>query len=343
VQNLSAKSNLIRIENLFLKYTRSRTSLAVGKMRLNTPFFNPQDGRMNTTIEEGAWLTINEFKKVQINGGWVWSISPRSTTQWFSKANSIGIYSSGVTEEGVKSNYYGNISSSVITLGNMIINPGKSIKINLWDMLVDNVMNMSMIELNTEFGRNLTYYQGVMFIHQNAMNHGGNVDQTKTYITKGSQSNSISGQIGIKTKRMNTSINYTHITADGRYLMPREWGRDPFYTFMSRERNDGFGKVHAVTTKTTVNFLKENLKTGLAYGYFLLPDVKDYRLNKYGMPSYHQANLDISYTFTGFLKGLDIRFIAAYKLQQGETYHNLKYIYNKVNMANMSLVMDFKL
>lgn len=344
VQNLSAKNNLIRIENLFLKYTLSKTSLTVGKMKLNTPFLNPQDGRMNTTIEEGAWLIMNEFKKVQINGGWLWNISPRSTTQWFSAANSIGIYPSGVSEKGKKSNYYGNIRSSGVALGNIIINPTKNIKINLWDMLIDNVMNTSMIEINTEFGKNLKYYQGMMFIHQDAINNGGNTDQTKTFITKGSQSNSISAQIGIKNKNFNTNINYTHITADGRYLIPREWGRDPFYTFMPRERNDGFGNVHAFTTKTTFNFFKtDNFKTSLAYGYFLLPDVKDYRLNKYGMPSYQQINFDISYSFTKFLKGLDIRFITAYKLQQGETYNNLKYIYNKVNMANMSFIIDFKM
>jgi hypothetical protein len=344
VQNLSAKNNLIRIENLFLKYTLSISSLTVGKMKLNTPFLNSQDGRMNTTMEEGAWLTMSELKKIKINGGWFWNISPRSTTQWFTTANSIGIYPGGVTETGAKSNYYGNISSSGVALGNIIIDPNKNIKINMWDMLIDNVMNTSMIEINTEFGENLKYYQGVMFIHQDAINNGGNSDQTKTYITKGSQSNSISTQIGIKNKKFNTNINYTHITADGRYLVPREWGRDPFYTFMPRERNDGFGNVHAFTTKTTLNFLKSgNLKTSLAYGYFLLPDVKYYRLNKYGMPSYHQINFDVSYSFTKSLKGLDIRFITAYKLQQGETYNNLKYIYNKVNMVNMSFIIDLKI
>lgn len=343
VQNLSSKRNLIRIENLFLKYTLSKTSLTLGKMKLNTPFLNPQDGRMNATIEEGAWMTINEFKKVQIHGGWLWNISPRSTTQWFSVANSIGIYPGGVTENGAKSNYYGNISSSGVALANVIINPTKHIKINLWDMLIDNMMNTSMIEVNAEFGKKIRYYQGIMFIHQDAINNGGNIDQTKTYITRGSQSNSISGQIGIKNKKFNTNVNYTHITADGRYLVPREWGRDPFYTFMPRERNDGFGNVHAISTKTTFTFLNGNLKTGLAYGYFLLPDVKDYRLNKYGMPSYHQVNFDVSYSFIKFLKGLDLKFLTAYKLQQGETYNNLRYVYNKVNMFNINLILDFKL
>ncbi len=342
VQNINAKNNLIRLENLYLKYTLSKTLLTVGKMKLNTPFLNPQDGRMNATLEEGAWLTMNEFNKVQINAGWLWNISPRSTTQWFSAANSIGIYPSGVTEKGVKSDYYGNISTSGVALGNIIINPTKNIKINLWDMLIYNVMNTSMIEINSEFGKSLKYYQGFIFIHQDAINDGGNIDQSKAYINKGSQSNSISGQIGIKNKKFNTSINYTHITADGRYLVPREWGKDPFYTFMPRERNEGYGNLNAFTTKTTVTYLKGIFKTSLAYGYFMLPDVKDYELNKYGMPSYHQLNIDFSYSCSKFLKGLDVKFLAVYKLKQGETYNNLKYIYNKVNMLNFNLIFDFK-
>jgi hypothetical protein len=105
---------------------------------------------------------------------------------------------------------------------------------------------------------------------------------------------------------------------------------------MPRERNEGFGNVHAITIKTSLNFLNGNLKTGLDYGYFLLHYVKDCRLNKYGMPSYHQINLDLTCSFTKFLKGLDIKFITAYKIKQGETYDNLKYIYNKVNMINLN-------
>ena len=343
LQNTKSKTNLIRLENLFLKYNLSKSSLTVGKMKLNTPFMNPQDGRMNTTLEEGVWLSINELKKIQISGGWLWNISPRSTTQWFTTANSVGIYPSGVNENGTKSNYQGNISSSGVAIGNINITPNKKIKINVSDMLFDNVLNTAMIEVNTEFGKNLKYYQGIMYIHQDAINNGGNIDQSKTYISKGSQSNSISAQIGIKNKRFNTSINYTHITSDGRYLVPREWGKDPFYTFMPRERNDGFGNVHAVSVKTSFLFFKEKLKTGLAYGYFQLPDVTNYRLNKYGLPSYHQLNFDLSYSFTKFLKGLDVRFLAAYKLKQGETYNNLKYVYNKVNMINLNFILDFKI
>ena len=343
IQNLNNKQNIIRIENLFLKYNYSKSNIAVGKMKLNTPFLNPQDGRMNSTLEEGIWLCINELKKIQINGGWVWNISPRSTSQWFTASHSIGIYPSGITETGSKSNYYGNINSSGVAIANIQFTPVKKIKLNVWDVLIDNVMNTSMIELNIQFGKTITYYQGIMYIHQNAINNGGNVDQTKTYTLKQTQSNVISAQFGVKTKKINANLNYTHITNDGRYLMPREWGKDPFYTFMPRERNEGFGNVHAISTRVTLTTLKDKLKLGLGYGYFKLPDVKDYKVNKYGMPSYHQINIETSYLCSKFFKGLDIKFITAYKIKQGETYNNQNYIYNKVNMFNFNFILDYKI
>ena len=108
---------------------------------------------------------------------------------------------------------------------------------------------------------------------------------------------------------MEASLNYNRITSNSRYLMPREWGKDPFFTFMPRERNEGFGNVDAVVTKLNYNIPKTNLKTSLSFGYFHLPDVKNYKLNKYGMPSYTQLNADVRYIFTGLCKGLETQLL----------------------------------
>ena len=205
-------------------------------------------------------------------------------------------------------------------------------------------MNTALLEINIEHPKEkIRLYESIMYLHQDAINNGGNTNQKKTYINKGAQSNVISAQIGLKNKRINTNINYTHITGDGRYLMPREWGKEVFYTFLNRERNEGFGNVHAFMTKTTLTSKNGKFKTALGYGYYLLPDVKDVRLNKYGLPSYHQINYYANYSFEKFLKGLEMKFLVAYKIEQGETYNNLKYIYNKVNMFNINLVIDFKI
>lgn len=345
VENPTNKNNLYRLEELYAKYSLSKSSLTVGKLNIITPFFNPQDGRMRPTIEEGAWLNINESKKFGLNGGWLWAVSPRSTLKWYSLQNSIGINPVGVNADGTKSNYYNNVLSSGMAIANVYFQPNDKLKINVWDGMLDNVMNTAMIEINTNQSLNekSKLYQGVMYLHQDAINNGGNSDPKKTYVHKGFQSNVISAQIGFKNKRINTSLNYTHITGDGRYMMPREWGKDPFYTFLSRERNEGLGNVHAYVFKTSVNAFHEKFKTGIGYGYYQLPNVKNYRLNKYGMPSYHQINVDASYAFGKFLKGFELKALLVYKLNAGETYNNLKYVYNKVNMFNLNLILDFKI
>lgn len=343
IQNPHAKTTLTRLENLFVRYSLSKSTISVGRMKINTPFINPQDGRMNVTMVEGVWLNIAEFQKVTVSGGWIWAIAPRSSMQWHTVANSIGVYPSGVTESGAKSNYYGNLSAcSGLGMANISYKPIPSLKVNVWDLFVDNIMNASLLEVNHESGKNTTFYQGIMYVHERAVNAGGHQDPAKTYIGKGSQANVISAQLGIKTKKVNTNVNYTAITGDGRYLMPREWGRDPFYTFMMRERNEGFGNVQAFANKTTFFFFKQRFKPSVGYGLFLLPDVKNTRLNKYGMPSYHQVNLDLAYSFNKFLKGTEIRCIAVYKLNEGETYGSKKYIYNKVNMLHLTVMMDYR-
>jgi hypothetical protein len=61
------------------------------------------------------------------------------------------------------------------------------------------------------------------------------------------------------------------------------------------------------------------------------------------MPSYHQVNVDASYSVGGFFKGLEIKFLAVYKVAQGDTYADPKNKYNKVNMATINVVLDFKI
>lgn len=345
IENLTNRRDLDRLEELYLKYNLSKSSLTVGKMNINTPFLNPQDGRMRTNVEEGVWLSIKESDKIGFNGGWIWKISPRSTVNWYSIANSMGVYPAGVNTDGKKSDYHENIvGSSGMAISNIYFNPSENFKINLWNAYLENVMNTVLIEIHNEQRKEkFKFYEGLIYLHQNAIHNGGNADQSKTYINKGGQSNVVSAQIGLKNKKINTNLNYTHITGDGRYLMPREWGKESFYTFLPRERNEGFGNVNAFMTKTTLTLMNSTLKTSIGYGYYQLPDVKNYRLNKYGLPSYHQLNLDASYSFQKALKGLELKVLVAYKLKQGETYDNLKYVYNKVNMINFNFIIDFKI
>lgn len=338
--------NMSRLEELYLKYSWRKNTVVAGRFNINTPFINIQDGRMRPTLEEGVWLNVKLSKRFGLEGGWITKVLPRSTMNWYTMGSSLGIYATGVNESGTKSGYSGQIQSNGLGIINLSYIPASKWKFNLWNGLFENVLNTAILEINHERKdsiRNLIIYHSLMLVHQDAIGNGGNSDPSKSYTNKGDQSNVISAQVGVKNKHLNSNINYTHITGDGRYLMPREWGRETFYTFMPRERNEGAGDVNAFMIKTTWNNSNRKFKTGLAYGYYDMPDVKNYRLNKYGMPSYHQLNYDASYLFSNFLKGFELRSLIAWKINSGETYENPKYVYNKTDMLNISLVLDFKI
>jgi hypothetical protein len=170
---------------------------------------------------------------------------------------------------------------------------------------------------------------------------GGNKDVSKKFIQEGNVAMTLGARAGLKTKKMELTVNYNRIFDNGRYLMPREWGRDPFFTFMPRERNEGNGDVHAVVGKFSYHFPKPRVKLAFAAGYFKMPDVRNFALNKYGLPSYGQMNLDVRYAFGGIFKGLDVQLLVVGKLNMGETYGELKYEFNRVNLMLYNLVLNY--
>lgn len=342
ISNPKNTSDLDRLEDLYIRYHYRKSKVELGRFELNTPFLNRQDGRMRGTIEEGAWLELNEIKNIKLEAGWIWSISPRSTIRWYNVEDAYGIYPGGLNESGQKSNYAGNIQSAGIGLLGVSYQK-KNVKLQVWDQFAENVFNTAFFqsEFSLPLNQSWSLKSGLMYVRQDALNDGGNSDQSKSYIARGSGSDVISIKAGFGTDKFETSINYTGIPGEHRFLMPREWGREPFYTFMPRERNEGFAELNAIVLRTSLSFFKGALITSLGYGHFYLPDVKNAAINKYGLPSYKQLNLEARYSFRGYLKGMSALFLFIYKGDLGETYGEYKYVFNKVDMFNWNLMIDY--
>jgi hypothetical protein len=338
LENLANKHDLDRLEELYLKYNWGKSHVIAGKQLINTPFINLQDGRMRPTEVGGIYSEIYPGKHNKLEGGYLYEISPRGTVDWYGIGESIGIYSNGVNINGTKGNYANHIESKGIALVGYTHTLPKGHSIKLWNVYVDNVFNTTQAQYDTKQGN---WVAGFQYTEQHAVNFGGNEDPSKTYFDPAQMSRVFSTKLGWENNHWKTSINYTRITGEGRYLMPREWARDPFYTFMPRERNEGFGDLNAIVGK--ISYLADAfpLKTSVSYGVFKLPDVKNVILNKYGLPSYDQLNLEMIYEFENFLEGLEIQALYVHKSNQGEAYANEKYIINKVNMSNFNVVLNF--
>ncbi len=354
VENPVNKNELDRLEDLYLKYSKNRLSMKLGKQHIRSPFINPQDGRMRPTLVEGLLMDYRFKSKVLLNVGLIHRISPRSTVHWHGIGESMGLYGVGVNPDGTKSNYKGNMPKSGIAfLG--LERGWKQGKLKLWDQWVADIFETRLVQWDGKYwmgeagqkgvegskGASLVY--GFQWIHQRSLLNGGNEVPSKTYFSAGGKSDVFGARLGVEgLGRWKFLLNYTRITAKGRYLMPREWGRDPFYTFMPRERNEGYGDVHAATAVLSWQCTKvKGLAADISYGRFYLPDVRDYSLNKYGFPAYQQCNVDVRYAFDGFFQGLDLQFLAVFKDAIKTTYDLPKYEINKVNLAHFNLILNY--
>lgn len=334
--------DLDRLEELFIKtHFGKKSVLTIGRQIPQSVFINPQDGRMRPTLTEAAVIDINEWPHLQVHGEYIWRISPRSTVRWFDVGESMGIYPVGVDITGKPSQYKGAVESGGIAILGTTYRK-KQWTVQLLDTYIDNVLNtgFAKIEWKSNAVANKNWFVGAQLIQQNTSGEGGNPDPAKAYAQPGSKATVLSGRAGRQSAKFDWFINATRITSEGRYLMPREWGREPFYTFMPRERNEGFGDVSAATMNTFYK-PRKHVKIEVSGGYFRLPDTKNAALNKYGMPSYSQINLGITYQFEHYLKGLSALLLIVRKDEQGTTYNNDRYVFNKVNMTHFNFILNY--
>lgn len=334
--------DLDRLEELFAKVHFAKKSLlTIGRQIPQTPFINPQDGRMRPTLTEGAVLEWNEWKNLKINAQYLWAISPRSTVRWFEIGQSMGVYPVGVDTEGNPSGYRDHVEAKYVAiLGATYQRNGWNAQ--FWNNYIDNVSNTALLKMEKRINIAPTqnWLLGGQLIRQQTIGEGGNHDPAKAYALPNSSTWVLSGRVGKQSQRFDWYVNATRIASTGRFLMPREWGREPFYTFMPRERNEGFGDVTAATINTYWK-PESHIRVEVSAGYYQLPDVRNFKLNKYGMPSYSQINLGLTYQFDHYLKGLNALLLIVRKDPFGETYQNPRFVFNKVNMTHINLIVNY--
>jgi hypothetical protein len=341
-----AQSFIGRLDELYLSYHWKKSKITFGKQKLTTPWLNPQDGRMRPNFQEGVYVDFQEIKNLRIEAAWIYRFLVCSTEFWLTIPQSIGQYPTGITPDGVRSGYVNNLKSAGLGILGISYNITPNIKTQIWNYYTENIFNTSFWQTEAEipFESSKSKHKamvGVQLHYQTTLNNGGNPDPTLAYIPKGQQNWAFSSKIGWKNQSSQLSFNYTRIGKQGRFLFPREWGRDAFYTFLPRERNEGYGDVNAFMLQWGQNFSKNRLRMELSYGHYYLPDARNAFLNKYGFPSYNQVNVNFVYKFRGLLEGLQGQFLYVYKGKLGDTYDNPRFEFNKVNMSLYNLILNY--
>ncbi len=333
-----------KLELFSLKYENDKWGAQVGRFGINTPWINPQDGRLSPTGIEGLSFWVNP-ESWKIQAWWINRMSLRGTSRWLHIGNSIGVYPKGRDILGMPSEYPGNTSSDYIFILHVTKDFESGNKLEIDQTLVQNVFNTFTINWDNSWDgpkEGAKWISTLQTGFQHGIGQGGNKLPGFRYKSPSDRNAYISGSFGLRNSSWTHKIGLTYLGGDGRWLSPREWGRDPWTTFIPRERNEGFESVFASTWYSQYSFKNFPLSVYGHFGIHILPDIDDAAANKYNFPSYRQINLGLRYNPETFGR-LNFHLIAMNKEALSNDPLKGNQRYNKVGLWHVNLMINYYL
>lgn len=327
--------------NVDLRTRDRRWQFTFGKQHLDQPFLNGQDSRMHPTLFDGLTVHHRPSARSRYEAMWIHHVAPRSTSHWYPTGHSIGAYpGQGRDVDGRPSGYAGQLTTAGLftVLAEWELTPRFTLMLH--DLVVEGIFNTAFVQIGHRSEGPWRVH--LCAIRQDAMGDGGHAVDSLAYLPRGASSNTLTGRMEYVGKSWTLRLNATRITANGRLLMPREWGREPLFTFLSRERNEGLGDVWAASANAMYAHPRiKGLLTETGAGLYRLSSPREVRLNKYQMVSYGHVVFDVRYAFHGVFDGLDLRLLYVFKWPLEREALTDAQVYNRVDMHHGSLVVDY--
>lgn len=331
-----------RLEEFYLSYEKEKFSTWFGRHHFESPLLNASDNRMRPNLFSG--LSVNYIPgRFSVTGAWFNHVISRGSLEWLPIEESFGFYSTGRNPTGSEETYKHHIDSKgIAVLGMEYLLPQG--KLRSWNYLAEGVFATTFAEATgtTDLGKSSRFLYGVQGFYQSAVGNGGNPDPNKAYTLPGEKTHGVGFRSGIQWGHNQLTINYLGISDEGRFLFPREWGREQFFVSMRRERLEGMGGVNAITVLYDKTFIHDKLKVSFGAGHVTTPNLEEVQLNKYRLPHYYHFTGLIDYRFDGFFQGLDLQFLVAHKMEDTNQQLSQEYIINRVNMTNLNVIADYR-
>ena len=325
---------------LYAKYRLQNHELMAGRFIINSPFINGQDGRMIPTFVQGLWYK-SQYNKHFFQGGIINEIAPRSTARFFNIGESIGTYGQGRDIYGKKSNYFGNTNSDFVAMLNTNLHISDKVGVDIWNYYTDNISNT--LYVNPTFVINKQWSAQVEWLHQNKVGDGGNASDSIRYFQQ-KKADVLGAQIQYAPSKTKFSLAYDYILPGGRFVFPREWGREFLFSFQKRERSEGSANNHAIVAYVDNNFKLgasgNSLRSILSVGKHWKASVSEPESNKYAVPDYTQVNLDLFVNFKK-LKNFKPELLLSGKFANGDFPDKPNFYMNKVDMFHLDLVLNY--
>lgn len=286
--------------------------VTLGRFIKNAQAFHPEQWPFPNALE-GIWYENYKAENTSWQLAVIHKAMPRFSGDFETIGNSMGVAGFGVNPDGSPSGYRNNVNSNALIVGNYNRLFSSNFSVDIWDYFIEGVMNTLLVEPKMHFperGLNLSM-KGLI---QTKVGEGGNSNEQLRYKT-----DPFAIYLGLRVEKqigLNTfQLNFTRITDDGRLLMPREWGFEPFYTFQKRTRIEGSRDVLSIMAKWIKNWSSEDLQFEFisSLGKNHLPRASDYARNKYQVPSHVHIDAELSVQPLKKLTGLVGEILVAYR------------------------------
>ncbi|MBT9394901.1 OprD family porin [Hymenobacter sp. NST-14] len=337
---------LHQVEELWVRWQpRPGLQLTYGRQRLDTPLLNSQDSRLSPNFVQGLWLVARPGPATTVQGGWLTHVAPRSLDRWYSLRESIGRYSMGLAPDSSRADYLSHVSTRGLAVLGLRHTWGQRVSGQAWQYFADHLLTTTWLEGSVALPRKAgTWTASTQLLWQHGLAGRREQPVSQQYLVPGEQARALSGRLACQQGAWHYAAHYTRLTAHGRFLFPREWGREPFYTTLPRERLEGAGNVHAVGGRVAWQHPARPLhppgpRLEAGYGYYNLS--RQAGLNKYSLPDFHQLNLSLTQTFAGPAQGLRLRTLYAAKWGADRSAYLPAHAVNKVDLHHLTLALDY--
>ncbi len=330
-------NDLDRLEELYIQYRFNSGTLSYGKLDIeDTPLLNRSDGRMKPFAFKGTWLDLRLGERTGFTAAWLDRISPRSTVEWFDFNEGIGLTNNGFQPDGTEADYHARQESQ----GVAFVGLGQDMddwRLQAYHWYIHHLNHTSWLELAYQ---KPNWNWGLQYSLQIPDGFQKELPYAQRFVQPGENGQVLSSRFSWTPGDWALRAAYTHAFSSGRYLFPRELGRDHFYTSIPRSRLEGFGDADVVTLKGEYRERLPGLSGCLTITHIWGPQTNSFVFNKYDLDAYWQVNTGVHYRFDGFFEGLRVDLLYIYRENLNNSQPEV--IFNRSNFNQLNLVANFE-
>jgi hypothetical protein len=324
-----------------LDFTFGDHFFSIGRFVQNTPVLNAEVWPFPNAME-GLWYKYQPALGVHLEFGLIDRIAPRFSGQFVDVGQSIGVGGVGVGTDGLPSRYRNNTSSNYMAILNGAITIEKGVSFEVWNYMAENVNNTLVIESKFDLNEAKDLKLAVQFIRQDRLGDGGNADPALRYFAD-ANANELGFSLSKTMNKNEFTLNFTRIGDQGRLLLPRDWGVEPFYTFQRRNRIEGMRDATKLMFKWQSTFSRDNydfkVYSSLAQSWNQSPTQPED--NKYLAPSTLNWDASIKYVPKQKLKGFTAELFMAYRFLTDKDNDLPIYTINRANFLHSDLIVSY--